>query len=180
MSKTSQYQTEPKLAFGTYEDARAMIGHHGKVAFAESEINWPAIKLFCSATEDSNPSYWDPDFAKEQWSGIIAPPGMMMTFMLQLLWRPEGARATPFLAFDVPLPGDTLINVSTEAEFVKPFKVGDHINAYDTLADVSAEKETRMGVGHFVTTVTTYRNQTGEVVARNTNVMFRFTAKRES
>jgi len=41
---------------------------------------------------------------------------------------------------------------------------------------VSPEKETRLGVGHFVQTLETYRRQDGVVVAKSRNTLFRFTS----
>jgi acyl dehydratase len=78
------------------------------------------------------------------------------------------------LATQVPLPGDTLINVSTETEFIRPIRAGERLNVTDEVADVTPEKQTRLGKGHFITTVATFRNEKGAVVAKNTNVMFRF------
>ena len=43
------------------------------------------------------------------------------------------------------------------------------------LAPVSPEKRTRLGIGHFVETLETYRRQDGDVVATSRNTLFRFT-----
>ena len=68
------------------------------------------------------------------------------------------------------------MNASNEAEFFAPIRVGDRLDVVEELVDVSAAKRTALGVGHFVTTVSTYSRQDGTVVARNTNVLFRFTS----
>ena len=44
------------------------------------------------------------------------------------------------------------------------------------LVSISEEKTTKIGTGHFITTVGEYRNQRGELVARSTNVLFRYRA----
>ena len=77
-------------------------------------------------------------------------------------------------AIDLKLPGKSVINVGTETEFFRPIKLGEVLNAVDELIDVSDEKTTKLGIGNFVTTKATYRNGKGEVVATNTNTMFRF------
>ena len=43
---------------------------------------------------------------------------------------------------------------------------GDLLSAENVLVDVSEEKQTALGRGHFVTSRTTYRTQTGEEVGR--------------
>lgn len=169
-------RTGLRVARGTYEQAKAMIGARSDVHFAEVAVNWPMIKYYCALTEDGNPSYWDEDFARTTWGDIISPPGLAMTWMMPIQWRPGGVRPVTMLATRVPLPGETLINVSTETEFFRPLRLGEQLNAVDELVSVSEEKKTRLGRGHFVTTVTTFRNQCGDVVMTNTNVMLRFSA----
>ena len=45
---------------------------------------------------------------------------------------------------------------------------------------MSPEKQTQLGPGHFVTTLATFRNQAGEIVATNRNVLFRYRARAAS
>ena len=80
------------------------------------------------------------------------------------------------LATRVPLPGDTIINISTDSEFFRPMKAGDRLTVEEEVVDITPEKRTRIGIGHFITTQSTFRNQHGELAARNRNVLFRFTA----
>ncbi len=163
-----------RLAFGSYEEAKAWIGRRSAIQFCEDEVNWPQIKYFCSLVRDGNPNYWDEDEARGRYGAIISPPGMLMVWSMPARWRPDGVPEQPLLATQVPLPGDTLINVSTETEFLRPMKVGDRLNVEEEVLDISPEKRTRLGVGHFVVTMGTYRNQRGELIARHRNVLFRF------
>ena len=102
---------------------------------------------------------------------------MLMTWLIPLEWKPGGGKPVPLLTARVPLPGDTFINVSNEAEHFTPIRAGDHLNVVEELVDVSEAKRTSLGTGHFVTTASTYRRQDGELVARTTNVLFRFTSE---
>lgn len=77
----------------------------------------------------------------------------------------------------LPLPGTTIINVSTDTVYHRPIYVGETLNFWDVATEISEEKETRLGVGHFVTTVATYQNEAGDKVATSTNVQFRFTPR---
>ena len=164
------------IPVGSYEDARAMIGTTTPIRCGEVEVNDAMIRHFAAMVQDANASYWDDDFAAEQWGGVVAPPGMLMTWLIPIEWKPGGGLPVPLLTARVPLPGDTLVNASNEAEFFAPIRVGDRLDVVEELVDVSAVKRTALGVGHFVTTVSTYSRQDGSVVARNTNVLFRFTS----
>jgi acyl dehydratase len=165
------------IPVGTYEDAKAMVGTTTPVRVGEVDVNVPMIRHYAAMVRDGNASYWDDDFAEEHWGGVLAPPGMLMTWLIPIEWRPGGEAPVPLLTARVPLPGDTLINVSHDAEFFAPIRVGDHLGVVEELVDVSEEKRTSLGVGHFVTTVSTYRRQDGQLVARTTNVLYRFTAE---
>lgn len=167
-------ESDWRLVFGAYEEATAMIGYRTEVAFAEVAVNWPMAKYYAAALEDGNPSYWDPDYAAAQWGGVISPPGMLWTWMMPVPWRPGGVPPFPGLPPRVPLPGNRMLNASTETVFFRPIRLGDHLNFYDELLDVSPEKTSRVGTGYFVTTCMTYRNQQGDKVATNTNVVFRY------
>lgn len=164
----------PHFTQGTYEQALGMIGATSEVRFADIEVNWAMIRQYCGLVEDANPTYWDADWAAARHGGVIAPPGMLQVWMMRAQWKPGGVTPSPSLADSIPLPGDTLINVGTEVEFERPLRIGDQLNVVDEVTAISPEKSTRLGTGHFVTTVATYRNQRGEVVARNTNQLFRF------
>jgi acyl dehydratase len=156
------------------EPWQSWIARKTEVIFCEDEVNWPQIKYFCSAVQDANPIYWDRYEAEKRFGSIISPPGMIMVWSMPQPWRPDGARALPMLAIEVPAPGDTIINASTETEFLKPVRVGDRLNFQEEIVEVSPEKKTRLGVGRFITAMTTYRNQSGEVVARHKNILFRY------
>lgn len=164
------------IRVGTYEQARTWIGRKTEVRPCEDEVNWQAIKYFCALVQDANPNYWNPDEARRRHGAIISPPGMLMTWLIPLPWRPEGRAQDWELATMVPLPGDTLINVSTDSEFFLPMKVGDHLSGQNEVVNVTPEKNTGLGRGHFITTLVTVRNQNGEVVATHRNVMFRYSA----
>jgi acyl dehydratase len=169
-------ETGLQLKYGSYEEARAWIGRSFDPRPCEDEINHAEIKYFCSLVEDGSPNYWDEQAARREWGGILSPPGMLFVWSMPLRWRADGATWPPTIATQVPLPGDTVINVSTDSEFFLPILVGDRLSFAETVVDVSPEKRTQIGAGHFITTEVTYRNQRGEVVAVHRNVLFRFLA----
>lgn len=167
-------RTGYRIPIGTYEQARAEIGRRTEVRFADAPVSWSGVKQFCALVHDGNASYWDPDYAAVRWGGVIAPPASLMTWVMPLEWRPDGAPPVTRLTAQVPLPGDSFVNASNEVEFLLPVRVGDELSVVEELTDVSEEKSTALGPGHFVTTVTEYRRGDGQLVARETNVLLRF------
>ena len=162
------------LRIGTLEEGRAMIGTTGPTRYAALTVNAPMIQYFCGVVEDGNPGYWSEAFAEAQWGGIISPPSMLHSWVIPLPWQPEGVRPVSSLSMDVPLPGDKPINVSSDAEFFEPIRVGDRLDYTETLLSISDEKTTRIGTGHFVETALDVRRQDGVTVARVTNILFRY------
>lgn len=164
------------LPIGTIDDARAMIGRSAPTRFAPGPVNLAMIRHYCGLVQDPNPEYWDEQFSVARWGGQISPPAMTMIWLQPLQWTPEGGETngTPSLAPNVPLPGNTLINVSTDTYFFRPVFTGMHLNITETLIDISEPKTTRLGEGHFLTTEPVYRTEDGDEVARSRNILFRY------
>lgn len=164
------------LNFGSYEDALELVDKPSTRLVAEFSVNWEMIKVYCSMLEDGNASHWDEVYAKRQWGGIIAPPGMLLTWPMPMQWHPNKEQVHYFIATRIPLPGDTLINVATDTEFYRHLYLGDRISVEDRLLGISAEKTTRLGTGHFLTTRAQFFNQKDELVAVLNNSLFRYDA----
>lgn len=167
-----------RLTFGSYEDALRMVGTAGEPRTAATVVSGARIQLFAAMVRDGNPSYWDVEYATQQWGGLLAPPALLMGWLIPPPWRPDqqpGGRPPAALALRVPLPGTTFVNAANEVEFLQPIIEGDRLTAVEELVSVSPEKRTRLGVGHFVETLETYRRQDGAVVATSRNTLFRFT-----
>jgi len=162
------------LEYGTYEDALQMVGKPGNRVEAEFTVNWEMIKIYCAMEEDANPSYWDEDYARQQWGGIVAPPGLLLSWAMSLQWHPDKERQHYFVAMKIPLPGDTLINVGTTTEFHRHLFLGDRLAVEDQLVSVSEEKTTRLGIGHFLTPQANFFNQKNELIAVQSNQLFRY------
>ena len=172
---TSETTSGYSLPLGTLAEARAMVGRRTAPRRAEAEVSWGMVKHFCAMTHDANPSYWDPSFATSQWGGLVAPPAMLMTWLMPVEWSPTSASPEPMLPARVPLPGASMVNGSNDTTYFLPVLVGDRLTVEEELVSVSEEKSTRLGVGHFVETLSVYRNQDGTVVAEVRNTLFRFT-----
>ncbi len=168
-----------QLAFGTYEDALRMVGAKSEPRTAATAVSGARIQLFAAMVHDGNRSYWDPEYARQTWGGLLAPPALLMGWLIPPPWQPpqQGGARPPAasVVLQVPLPGTTFINAANEVEFLQPIIEGDLLTVVEELVSVSPEKQTRLGVGHFVQMLQTYSRQDGAVVAKCRNTLFRFT-----
>jgi len=163
------------LAFGSYADALRMVGKTSEPRTAGTVVSAARIQLFAALIHDGNASYWDADFARRSWGGLLAPPALLMGWLIPPPWLPTGEPRVASIALRVPLPGTTFINAANDAEFLLPIVEGDRLTVVEEVVSVSPEKRTRLGVGHFVETLDTVSRQDRAVVARNRNTLFRFT-----
>ncbi|HVN49837.1 MAG TPA: MaoC family dehydratase N-terminal domain-containing protein [Acidimicrobiales bacterium] len=143
---------------------------------APDPVNQPMIRHWAAAFADANPVYTDPEAAaRSRFGGIVAPPLMLQTWTMAtpLLvgigergGSPvEGGRAEVLRLLDEAGFVATLAS-NTEFEIVRYLRPGDVVSSETVLEAVSPKKQTRLGPGHFVTWVTTYTDDAGEVVGR--------------
>jgi len=147
-------------------------------------VNLPMIRHWAAAFEDANPVYTDPDAAaRSRFGEIVAPPLMLQTWTMatpiitgirERGGSPvEGGRAAIISVLDEAGFVGTLAS-NSEFEIVRYLHVGDEISATTVLESVSPEKQTRIGAGHFITWVTTYADQNGDVVGRQVFRILKF------
>lgn len=175
--ETDEELTGTRPAIGSVEEANEWIGRTGDTHYAVEPVNGPMIRFYASMIRDGNPTYWDEEWADDQWGGICAPPGMMLTLQSRHLWSPEDDEDREGVSVaSVPLPEqfDSIINTQTETIVHEQIRAGTWLNWETEVVDVSEEKETALGSGHFVTTKTYLRNERGELLAEDINSMLRY------
>lgn len=167
------------LAYGTYEDALGWVGRRTEPRYAGTRVSAARIQHFAAMVQDANPAYWDPEFAGRVWGGLVAPPALLTGLLMPPPWTPDSAHPPASIAIRVPLPGTAIINAANDAELLRPILEGDRLSVVEEVAAVSPEKHSRLGVGHFITTLETYC-RTDEPVAVSRNTLFRYTPAAES
>jgi acyl dehydratase len=155
------------MSEGVYEKLQAMVGEEAGPFESPDGVNRAMIRHYCEAMEDGNPLYSDDDYAKKsKYGGVIAPPQMVQAFCMPPLW-PKREMSDP-QAKAVQMMDEAgyygVVATTTSQEYFKPMKPGDSLSYTIKLVNVSPEKTTRLGTGHFITSEYTYRNQNGEVV----------------
>jgi len=138
---------------------RAFVGLSAAANSARDPVNEPMIRHWCDVIEEGNPVYTDPSVAaRSVFGGIVAPPAMMD------VWDKPGVRMTrnpdnPQGAVITLLDGagfTSTVAVNSELEIGRYLRPGDVVHSTLALEDVSDEKQTGLGVGHFVTSRLTY------------------------
>ena len=152
---------------------------------APDPVNVPMIRHWVDAMDDRNPVYLDDAAASAAGhGGLVAPPAMMQTWTfprptIEGLAERGGAPgpAGPGVLTTLDEAGYTATRATnSELEFERYLQPGDVLSAESSLEAISDEKTTGLGTGFFVTWLTTYRDQHGEVVGRQRFRVLKFKA----
>lgn len=143
---------------------------------APDVVNLPMIRHWVDALDDRNPVYLDESIAAaSRFGGIVAPPAMLQAWTMA---RPriEGIAARGGAADEIDPTSPIAIltdggypatlATNSELEFVRYLRIGDRLRSETALESVSERKATGLGLGYFVTWVTTFTDDLGEVVGR--------------
>ena len=157
-----------------HDRLRSRIGESGAEERARDAVNPSMIRHWCDAMEDHNPAYTDPAWATASvHGGLVAPPAMLNAWTMRGLVPQETADPNQEIEGAGAVYGEldaagytSVVATNSEHEYDRYLKVGDLIQGHGRVEDVSAEKTTGLGIGHFVTTLTEYTNQDGESVGR--------------
>ena len=162
------------------EEVSKFIGQTSDTSIFEVEKE--VIRRFADAVDDSNPLYWDEEYAKKsRYGSIIAPPGFISSSWFSgrpTKWPKRGettSEARRQLRDALSKAGYSnpgAIDAGIEYEFFRPVRAGDTITVSSMIKDI-IEREGKTGKMAFITTETTYTNQNGDLVAkaRGTSIM---------
>jgi 3-methylfumaryl-CoA hydratase len=179
--------TEPdsgsNLVFATWEEAEALVGTvlaewegADAVSLADIRRRLEVVQLDC-------PLHYDEAVAREAgYDAIVSPAAMLRTWATPAYWAPgdapTGAQAlyAPVPATRIPAPGDRMFATNSKTTHLLSVHPGDRISGTAVLQSLT-RKATSVGEGAFMVVATEFRNQRGEVVARDELTVFRFTEK---
>lgn len=138
---------------------------------AQDPVNVPMIRHWVEAMGDPSPVHLSDDAARATGrDGMVAPATMVQAWTMRGYARTvDPAPATGGFAELVALLDEggytSVVATDSELDFVRELVPGDHVSVDEVVSDISPEKRTGLGVGRFVTTLKTYRDADGEVVA---------------
>ena len=167
------------------QELRDMIGKPiGAPSVAPDPVNQPMIRHWAAAFEDHNPVYTDPRVrggvalrrhrrAAADAADVDHADAEDHRHRRARRLAGRGRRRTRSTPLD---EAGFIATLATNSEFeiVRYLRLGEVVTSTMVIESVSDEKQTRIGPGHFITWVTTYRDERGEVVGRQTFRILKF------
>ncbi|WP_161632076.1 FAS1-like dehydratase domain-containing protein [Nakamurella lactea] len=160
-----------------FERLQAVVGRPGPARVAKDPITEPAIRIWCEAVDDWNPAYQDPQWAQaSRWGGIIAPATTLNMWTLPGNRRMHEAGEPLDQINEVLFSGGftSVAAVNNDQDYLRPLRPGDRLRQTQHIGMVTPEKQTALGVGHFLDLVSDYHTLEGEPVGRVTLRMLRW------
>ncbi len=138
----------------------------GPAELAPDVVNQAMIRHWCDAIGDANPVYTDPDAAAASvHGGIVAPPTMLQAWVMRGFRAGRGRTAQDELLRLLEGAGFTsVVATDCQQEYPRYLRPGDRLSETKVIESISEEKKTALGTGHFVTSRSTYTDQSGQVV----------------
>lgn len=176
--------SEDELERQALATMRAQVGQPlGEPAVAPDPVNQPMIRHWAAAMEDANPVYTDAAFAATtRFGGVVAPPLMLQTWTMptpkitgiaERGGSPTEGGTNPLTPLD---EAGFIATLATNSEFeiLRYLRLGETITSTMVIESISERKTTRLGPGYFITWVTTFRDEAGDVVGRQVFRILKF------
>ena len=149
------------------DEMRSFIGQESEPVTIE--VDKTAVRMFARAVGYTDLIYYDEEYAKSKgYRSLPAPVG----FLGHPIFRPDipsrPAYVPPFKS-----PYSRVLNGGTDIGYYEPVCAGDVLTSTTKVADLS-ERTASIGPMLLVTGETTYKNQTGKVVARFRGVLIQY------
>lgn len=157
---------------------------------ARYAVNEAMVRNWVEALDDDNPVYVDAEEARRTGRpGIVTPPAMISTWVMagyrryREVQRMRAHGEVEDFAYSrlMRLLDDagftSVVATNVEQEYVREVTPGVVVTCHYTIADISEEKTTGLGVGHFVTLRKQYVDQAGDVLVHENFRLLRFRPK---
>lgn len=148
-------------------DIEAIIAAgNARTSTARNEVNLAMINHLCDALGDQNPVYSDPAAAREAGhNDVVAPPAALQVWNMPLPGRPvppnDVDRAYAILeGHGYPY----VVAVNCEQEYERYLSPGDLLTAEERVESITGPKQTALGEGYFLTTLTDVKDRGGNGV----------------
>lgn len=141
---------------------------YGGPTVGRDPVNVPMIRHLCDALGDRNPVYTDPAFADRSVHGsIVAPATSLQVWTMPGLAPRSDDPDNPQNRLMSMVEAEGYIGVvatNCEQTYHRYLRPGDLLTVSSEVESVTGPKNTGLGEGYFITTLQTYRDQSGEVV----------------
>ena len=152
----------------------SLIGKESPPRPAPYAVNEAMARFWCEMVEDPNPIYFNEAFPRSTWlKEPFAPPAMLFTWGMQPVWPEEDRHHSMISRLQFPGCSATLA-VNATQEYTQPLRYGDRLTITNQIASIGEDKTTRLGTGHFVVMLDTFRNQRDEVAGTHSFTLFMY------
>jgi uncharacterized OB-fold protein/acyl dehydratase len=157
----------------------------GPPQVAPDRVNETMIRHWCHVLADENPAYTDPEAAaRSVHGGLVAPPTMLQSWILagydMALGKEEPGDKQNELHRLFDEHGYTgVVATNCEQEYTRYLRPGNQVVATTVIEDISEQKATALGIGYFINTRTTFRDEKGEDVGWMTFRVLKFESSQQ-
>lgn len=143
---------------------RPLLGKWSEPRRTPDPVNTVMIRHWCQALSDRNPVYLDETRAvRSVHGGIVAPPAMLDAWLID----PNPPGVVGEILRQLNEAGYTsVVATNSEHEYDRYLRPGEELTGTTSVTDISDEKQTGLGRGHFFTNTTELRGSDGELVGR--------------
>lgn len=169
----------------TDEKAQTLMSFVGATLIADrvgvDEVNLPMIRHWVEAMQMTEGIHLSDEVARTHGRAqLVAPAAMTQAWVMRgyaatidpTRIAPDGYSALIAALDDAGYT--SVVATNSDLTFERELVIGDVISYSEVVDSISDEKTTGLGVGRFVTTTKTYRDQTGAIVARQVWRTLRF------
>ena len=155
-------------------EARTHLGGSpGPLRVGRDPVNLPMVHHWCQALDDQNQAYLDEEFAAQTRGHLIAPPGMLQTWIMDAPREDRGPNDEVMHLLD-EAGYTSVVATNYEHEYYRELQHGERISVRSVAEDLSEEKTTGLGRGYFVTVKHDYVTDDGELVGIGRMRMLKF------
>lgn len=155
------------------EKIHAFVGMEmGPAQKGPDDVNAAMIRHWCEVMGDENPVYTNAELAaNSSKGGIISPPTMLQAWSMEgyPMHNPpedeallDNQRKLHKIFDEYGYTG--VLGTNCIQEYYRDLKPGDQVVSHTVIDNISEEKATARGIGHFIETKTTFTDQNGEAV----------------
>ncbi|GAA5228962.1 FAS1-like dehydratase domain-containing protein [Paeniglutamicibacter antarcticus] len=134
---------------------------HERVSVARDEVNRPMINHLCDAMGERNPIYLDPEAARAAGhTDVVSPPSALQVWNMINPSDPEiESDVDHAYAILAECGYPSVVAVNCDQEYDRYLLPGDVLTATEKVETFVGPKQTGLGEGYFITTLTTYTDQ---------------------
>lgn len=152
----------------------------GPPQVAPDAVNEAMIRHWCEAMGDRNPVYTNEAAARASVHGtLVAPPTMLHAWVMRGLEMADSTivrddKQSELHRLLTANGYPSVVATNCEQGYTRYLRPGDRVSSTTVIESISEQKSTALGIGYFINTRDTFRDQNGEEVGWQTFRVLKF------